>query len=43
MYVKGAPESLLPRASMILTAQGEQDHERRGPRGRQKQAAAHGP
>ena len=40
MYVKGAPERLLPRASMMLTAQGERSMSAEDREAVQKQAAA---
>ena len=40
MYVKGAPESLLPRAPMMLTAHGEQDMSAEDREAVQEQAAA---
>ena len=40
MYVKGAPESLLPRAPMMLTVQGEREMSALAREAIQKQAAA---
>jgi Ca2+-transporting ATPase len=40
MYVKGAPESLLPRADKMLTARGEQSMSRQDREAVQEQAAA---